>query len=43
MATTVVSSAVLIGTIASGVGLAVLTARLSLAALVNAMPERKKA
>lgn len=35
-------SAVLIGTIASGVGLAILTARMSLAALVNAMPQRKK-
>ncbi len=35
-------SAVLVGTIASGVGLAVLTARVSLAALVNAMPQKQK-
>ena len=35
-------SAVLFGTIASGVGLAVLTARVSLAALGNALPQKAK-
>ncbi len=33
---------VLVGTIVGGVGLAVVTARVSLAALVHAMPTRKK-
>lgn len=36
-------SMVLVGTIVGGVGLALIAARVSLRALVEAMPERKKA